>query len=140
MAISPGVRSRRCFEAEQRPGLVEVLNSSALWRQSVVATGIEGLQLLPAGRGILSRNSSDTRRLGSLLDELKQGYLYVLLYFGPASLRLAESFSRHCDGSYFLLHLGESDRVDVAKAVDRFAAIGSQVNGCVVTNVPVDDS
>lgn len=120
--------------ADQRPGLIEVLNHSALWRQLVLGVSPHGVSLLPAGRGVLNGPGDDSSRWAALFEEPRQRYTYIVLVTNGDNEHVRE-LAAHSSASYLVVGLGQTDRRQVARTIQRLNAMGARVSGCVVTNV-----
>jgi capsular polysaccharide biosynthesis protein len=111
-----------------RDGLIEVLRNKHDWSKAVVAVR-PWFDVLVAGYA--DANSSDiiaSRRMGTLVDELRAAYDHVLIDFGHATSEPA-SLAGHVDGVVVLIGLGVSDRRAAAKA----AISTSRILGTVAT-------
>lgn len=130
-----GRKLTRSLGADQRPGLIEVLNHSALWRQTVISVAPHGVSLIPAGRGVLNESSIGTSKQDpALFDEARQRYTYIVLVSSSGDERVTELAARSST-NYLVVGLGQTDRRQVARVVKRIGDLGGRMGGCVATNI-----
>ncbi|MEE3371435.1 MAG: hypothetical protein VX346_19030 [Planctomycetota bacterium] len=125
-----GVLSRDAGKCERR-GLIEILNRSTLWRQTLYPTSHEGLTFLPLGRGAFSRAGIDTARWGSLLQDFRSRFTHVVVSGGgwcAASVALGQA----CDRTIPVIQLGVTLRSQVEQRVRALCRAGVTTTGCVV--------
>ncbi len=123
------------FELRGKAGLTDVLHGRADAAECVTATSIDGLHVLPAGRGDARQFDDVARSIGQLLAQLKQRYRYVIAS-GDAQEAAGRVIARLCDGTYVLVRLGQTEMEPAALAMQHLLEAGARVLGCVVVNAP----
>jgi Mrp family chromosome partitioning ATPase len=123
------------FELRGKAGLTDVLHGRADAAECVTPTSIDGLFVLPAGRGDARQFDDVTRSVGNLLAQLKQRYRYVIAS-GDAQEAAGRVIARLCDGTYVLVRLGQTEMEPAALTMQHLLEAGARVLGCVVVNAP----
>ena len=102
------------------------------------ATRQAGLDLLPAGSGVLSDLLS-SERFPQLLDGLKASYDYILLDV-PAVLASADAsaLASCADGVVLVIESGKEEPKTVQLAKKRLEQAKAKILGCVLNNMKVD--
>ena len=125
-----GTLSRDAGKCEHR-GLIEILNRSTLWRQTLYPTSYEGLTFLPLGRGAISQAGIDRARWTSLLQDFRARFTHIVVSGGgwcPDSIDLG----RACDRTIPIIQLGVTLRSQVEHRVRALCRAGVTTTGCVV--------
>jgi capsular exopolysaccharide synthesis family protein len=127
----------KSFHVERTPGLAEVLLEDLDWRECLQPSGIEGLDLLPAGhhRGkpgdLLARPD-----IGDLVDALAAEYDVVVFDLPPALVVAdVESFAHKLDAMLLLYRADGVSRDAVRAAASRLRHTGSNLVGAVLNAV-----
>ena len=117
------------------PGLSEVLSGQADLASPVRASGVDGLDVLPAGS--VPPNPAEllgSRRMGDLVANLRRGHDRVLID-APAVLPVTDAVvtAAHADGVLLLVRWGRTRRAEVAEAVGMLQRGRATVLGGVLT-------
>jgi len=130
------------FRVERTPGLCDVLLDGLDWRSCVRPSGLDDLELLPAGvhRGkpgdLLSRPS-----MGELVDALADAYDVVVFDLPPALVVAdVETFSHKLDAMLLLYRCDGVPKDAIRMAVNRLRQTGSNVIGTVLNAVRAEHS
>lgn len=124
----------KLFQIDLSPGLTEAVAGRADLKAAIHHTGVESLDVLPAGDGAMSLSGVvDSPRLVPLLASLKQSYRVIVFDAAPliecsATARLAAV----TDGTILVLE-AERQRWEVAqKATDLLTDAGAKILGAVL--------
>jgi len=134
-------RQHEIFGVAAQPGLTEyVLEGSA--RPALVATGVEGLQLLPAGA--LPPNAADllsSRKLDAAIASLKT-LADVVLFDAPPVLAVTDAalLATKLDGVLLVVSAGQSRRDRALRAKEMLEKIHVRLVGTVLTHAALDRS
>ena len=128
--LERGGLSRGAGQCEHR-GLIEILNRSTLWRQTLYPTSQEGLTFLPVGRGALSRTGVDAARWDSLLQDFRSRFAHVVVSGGgwcADSIALGQA----CERTVPVIQLGVTWIAQVEHKVRMLCHAGVTTTSCVV--------
>ena len=125
----------RLFDRPPAPGLSELLRGEVELDDALVATAVEDLTLLAAGRcdrqtlRILSQGG-----IAPLLDRLKQRFDFIIVDSSPI-LPVADAMliAQHADAALFSIFRDVSRKTKVKAACERLQRLGVPVLGAVVT-------
>ena len=112
-------------------GLIEILNRSTLWRQTLYPTSQDGLTFLPVGRGALSRTGFDAARWDSLLKDFRSRFAHVVVSGGgwcADSVALGQA----CERTMPVIQLGVTLIAQVEQKVRMLCHAGVTTTSCVV--------
>lgn len=114
-------------------GLADVMAGQVAWTDLVQRTSLPGVCLLPGRQGeqILAGYSPEFG-WGSLLEELKDRYCWILFDAPPPEDPLAQQLAPHCDATYLFLRLHHTSRRASRHAVNLLENCGARVLGSVV--------
>jgi capsular exopolysaccharide synthesis family protein len=126
------------FGAGHEPGLRHVLAGRAAAADVIVATPIEGLDLLPAGsRGVALPDLLDATRLQTTLRQIAGAYDRVLIDSPPlldaVDGRIVAAVS---DGSLLVVRAAHTTRTAMAAALAVVASVAGSVCGAVLNRSP----
>lgn len=128
------------FGVAEAPGLSNALLDDALiGRPPLVATGVEGLRLLPAGpRPPNPAELLATPRMAQLIESLKQQAEIVLFDAPPVVLVTdAAILGARTDGVLLVLQAGKTKRDHAARARALLDQVGARIIGTALTNARV---
>lgn len=119
-----------------------ILDDTALSTPPLVDTGIENLQLLPAGE--LPPNPADvlsSQRMKEIIGVLKARAAYVL-FDSPPVLAATDAalLGVKLDGTLLVVRAGHTRRDHAAQAREALEQVHVRVVGAVLTNAPRDSS
>lgn len=126
------------FGVENTRGVSEVLRGETTWEESVVSTGMENLDLIPAGhwthRGLAVLANGV---VGGMFSQLRQRYDFVIVDGSPV-LPMADTrfVSTHVDGVVMSVLRDVSRMPKVAAAYRTLAAFRANILGAIVTGSP----
>lgn len=125
------------FDLQLTPGLGEVLEGRAAWRECVRASGHEGLDLLCAGDPHASPSELlRGPRATELLEEWKASYDLVVFDLPPAlAVADAEILARELDLVLLVYRAGGVHREALATTTRKLARAGTRVGGVVLNAV-----
>jgi capsular exopolysaccharide synthesis family protein len=125
------------FQINGRIGLANVLNGKESFEAAVRRTGVEGLEILPAG--VAARNPSEvlnSQRFIDLLEELTERYDRVIIDSPPLlAVTDARIISASADATVVVLRAGKTNRKLSEGALDGLGSVGAKVLGVVVNDV-----
>jgi capsular exopolysaccharide synthesis family protein len=125
----------RLFDVPPAPGLSELLRGEVDLDQTLAATSVEDLRLLPAGQcdrqavRILSQGG-----IATLFDQFKERFDLIIVDSSPI-LPVADAMliAQHADAALFSILRDFSRKTKVKAAVERLQRLGVPVLGAVVT-------
>ncbi|MBK7874828.1 MAG: polysaccharide biosynthesis tyrosine autokinase [Planctomycetes bacterium] len=125
------------FDLQLAPGLGEVLEGRAAWRECVRASGHEGLELLCAGAPHASPSELlRGARTSTLLAEWRASYDLVVFDLPPAlAVADAEILARELDLVLLVYRAGGVHREALASMTRKLTRAGARVGGAVVNAV-----
>ncbi|HUQ68414.1 MAG TPA: CpsD/CapB family tyrosine-protein kinase, partial [Planctomycetaceae bacterium] len=125
------------FQINGRTGLANVLNGKESLESAVRRTGVEGLELLPAG--VAARNPSEvlnSQAFIDLLEELAEKYDRVIIDSPPLlAVTDARIIAASSDATVLVLRAGKSNRKLSEVSLDGLGSVGAKVLGVVVNDV-----
>ncbi len=127
---------------DQRPGLSQYLLNGASFVEVVRPTGIDGLDLIPAG--LIPPNPGEllgSARLQGLVETAKEGYDLVILDSPPMSAVLDVAFLPHIvDGVLLVVKASSTTRPQARKVLSQLGASRGNALGVVLTSaeIPAD--
>ncbi len=123
----------------QRPGLSQVLAGGASFAEVVRPTGIDGLDIVPAG--LIPPNPGEllgSERLRTLVETAREDYDLVLLDSPPMSAVLDVAFLSHVvDGVLLAVKASSTTHPQARRVVSRLEATRGNVLGVVLTSAEV---
>jgi len=134
-------RQAEIFGVAAQPGLTELILGGSD-QPALAATGVEGLQLLPAGA--LPPNPADllsSRRMEAAIAAL-QAQADVVLFDAPPVLAVTDAalLASKLDGVLLVVTAGQTRREHAQRAKDLLEKIHVRIVGTVLTNATVDRS
>ncbi len=124
-------------ECEEDAGLIDVINNKSDWQETITQI-IEGLDVMPIGKGLLDRPKTAAARIEQLTHSVQSQYDYVIVDAGIASGIIARAWGMYCDSTYLFVSLNDSDS-DIAKdAINELRTAGARLLGCIVTNTELE--
>jgi polysaccharide biosynthesis transport protein len=129
-------RMHGVFSLPRTPGLNEVLHGEAPLDDSLRATAVEGLRVLPAGR--LVAHVSELlggAAMGRLLRELNARFDVVVVDTPPVLAAAdAEILAAQADAVLVVIRAGQTERQSAHYAVQQLRAIGARIVGAVLND------
>jgi capsular exopolysaccharide synthesis family protein len=126
------------FSMNGRVGLGNVLQGKDELPAAIRHTGIENLDLLPAG--IAGRNPSEllnSQRFLDLLDLLAEQYDHVVIDSPPLlAVTDARIIAASADATVLVLRAGKSNRKLSELSIDGLVSVGARMLGVVVNDCP----
>jgi capsular exopolysaccharide synthesis family protein len=125
------------FSMNGRIGLGNVLQGKDDLETAIRHTGIENLDLLPAG--VAGRNPSEllnSQRFLDLLDELSEKYDHIVIDSPPLlAVTDARIIAASADATVLVLRAGKSNRKLSELSIDGLMSVGAKMLGAVVNDV-----
>jgi capsular exopolysaccharide synthesis family protein len=133
-------RQHEIFGVAAQPGLTELILEGG--EPALAATGIEDLQLLPAG--VLPPNPADllsSRRMEAAIASLKS-HADIVLFDAPPVLAVTDAalLASKLDGVLLVVSAGQTKREHAQRAKELLEKIHVHIAGAVLTNASVDRS
>jgi capsular exopolysaccharide synthesis family protein len=133
-------RQHEIFGVAAQPGLTELILEGG--EPALAATGIEDLQLLPAG--VLPPNPADllsSRRMEAAIATLKS-HADIVLFDAPPVLAVTDAalLASKLDGVLLVVSAGQTKREHAQRAKELLEKIHVHIAGAVLTNASVDRS
>jgi capsular exopolysaccharide synthesis family protein len=130
--------AHRLFDVAREPGFCELLCAEAELAEVVRPTGMDGLSIIPAGRGdadAIQELCQD--RCGQIFGELKEMYDFVVVDSSPV-LPVADALliGQHMDGVVFSVLHEVSQLPKVHAAHQRLEVLSIRILGAVVNGAP----
>jgi capsular exopolysaccharide synthesis family protein len=121
------------FGGERTPGLTDILQDGAAWRDLLSDTGVENLQVIHAGEPVSNPGALlDSREFQGLMEELREAYDYVLFDVPPVlAVADAAAFFRSLDGILLLNRYGRCSVDVVDGARQQIERLGGNLLGAV---------
>jgi capsular exopolysaccharide synthesis family protein len=125
------------FDIDGEVGLTQVLAGDLRAEEAMVASGIDNLSLLPAGR--IPPNPSEllgSLKMSQLIDELAKTHLVLL--DAPPLLPVTDAalIAAGSDGAILVVRHGRTSREQAAQARARLDSVGANLLGTVLNFVP----
>lgn len=118
-------------------GLSNLLIGEVTMEKAIVKSGVEGLDILPAGTR--PPNPSEllaSEKMQSLIERLKTKYDYIILDTPPVIMVTdAQIISKYADGSILVVASGEADREAAAKAKEQLEKVDAKIIGVVLNKL-----
>ncbi|MBV4438478.1 CpsD/CapB family tyrosine-protein kinase [Clostridium tyrobutyricum] len=125
------------FLVSNKKGLSDVLAGKAEFKDAVVSTGIENLDLLTSGTkppnpsGLLA-----SRRMKTFIEELKEKYRYIIVDTPPViAVTDAQIVSTYVDGCILVVASSQADRDAALKAKKLLEKVNANILGTVLNKV-----
>ena len=130
-------RAHTLFQETQEPGLSNLLVGTATSEESVRATNVEGLVLLPAGH--IPPNPAEllgSSRFRSLLESAGQQFDWVIIDSPPIMpVTDAAVVGNLVSGVLFVVHSEKTSRHAAAQAIGQLARANARIIGGVLNRV-----
>ena len=125
---------RETFHYDRKlPGLSEILVGQAAWKDTLLSSGQEGMDIMPAGK--LPPNPAEllgSQAMADLLTEMEKEYDLILLDAPPINIVSDPlALSNQVAGAIFVIRQGFSDHREVKKALTAAEMTGMTVLGFV---------
>jgi succinoglycan biosynthesis transport protein ExoP len=126
------------FDLPSTPGLSELLRGEASLRSVVRPSPIPGLSILPAGQWTMAtRQMLVGEKWGQLKRVLESQFDFVVIDTSPLLLVTDTILmAREADGVILSVLVGVSQLPCISQTVQRLNAVGAELVGVVVNNVP----
>jgi capsular exopolysaccharide synthesis family protein len=128
----------KLFDRRNRVGLTNVLLKEADIKNAIQLTEVEGLHIISSGP--IPPNPSEilaSKRMGDLVDLLKQAYDYILIDAPPVGVVTdAAVLSRVTDGYILVAALSVASKDGVKMAIETLENVGGHIIGVVANNIP----
>ena len=126
------------FSMNGRLGLASVLTGKATAEEAIRHTGIENLDLLPAG--VAARNPSEllnSEKFIQLIEQLSQEKYDHVIIDSPPLLAVTDAriIAASCDATVLVLRAGKSNRKLGELSIDGLFSVGAKLLGAVVNDV-----
>ena len=131
-ADTQGQELTHALQARGESGLIEIFNGVHRWRQVTRPLALPGVELLPAGRGVLASEGTGTMRLGRLVERMRSESPFVLVYGGGNAGQFMQFQPSNFLASYLVLQLGQSTPQAARTAIDKLHSSEFQISGCVI--------
>ncbi|AND83737.1 polysaccharide biosynthesis tyrosine autokinase [Clostridium tyrobutyricum] len=125
------------FLVSNKKGLSDVLAGKAEFKDAVVSTGIDNLDLLTSGTkppnpsGLLA-----SRRMKTFIEELKEKYRYIIVDTPPViAVTDAQIVSTYVDGCILVVASSQADRDAALKAKKLLEKVNANILGTVLNKV-----
>ncbi|MBV4432331.1 CpsD/CapB family tyrosine-protein kinase [Clostridium tyrobutyricum] len=125
------------FLVSNKKGLSDVLAGKAEFKDAVVSTGIDNLDLLTSGTkppnpsGLLA-----SRRMKTFIEELKEKYRYIIVDTPPViAVTDAQIVSTYVDGCILVVASSQADRDAAQKAKKLLEKVNANILGTVLNKV-----
>lgn len=125
------------FLVSNKEGLSDVLAGKVEFKDAVVSTGIENLDLLTSGTkppnpsGLLA-----SRRMKTFIEELKEKYRYIIVDTPPViAVTDAQIVSTYVDGCILVVASSQADRDAAQKAKKLLEKVNANILGTVLNKV-----
>jgi hypothetical protein len=119
-------------------GLSETIGSICDWRETVCATPIDGVSLMPVGQAGMPLPTRLTDRMTSSTAELKQAFPWTIIAGGDARRVESAAFAAACDGAILVVSLRATTQEDARIGYKNLESLGGKVIGCVAR--PISDA
>jgi capsular exopolysaccharide synthesis family protein len=125
----------RLFDLCLEPGFSAALRGEQPPWEVIRPSYVEGLEVIPAGRGDASAiRALSHDRLGVMFEQLKEVYEYILVDSAPVLAVVdAPLIARSVDGILFSVMCGVSHLPSLYRSYDEIAALGGRILGAVVS-------
>jgi len=132
----------RLFDLALAPGLSAVLRNELPVYEVIRPTLVDGLEIIPAGRGDHAAiRSLGSERLGTILRDLQTTYDFILVDSAPVMAVIdASLLAQHVDGVLFSVLCGASHLSSFYKSYQEIGSFGVRILGAVVSGVRDTDS
>jgi succinoglycan biosynthesis transport protein ExoP len=129
-------RVHQVFGVPRAPGLTELVMEYNVATEAIIATPVEGLFMLPAGR--LPPNPAELLgglRMRGLLETLAKDFDLVILDSPPVlAASDAAILGSMADGVLMVVRAGQTDRDAAREALKQLATVGARVVGAVLND------
>ncbi len=127
----------RVFDLRGRAGLGNVLSAQELAEGAIHDSGVEGLDILPAGNIVGAPNELlNSERFNAVLEHLMDVYDHVVLDAPPTVMvDDARIVAASCDITLLVLRAGRANRQMSETAREGLAAVGANIVGIVMNDV-----
>lgn len=124
-------------EVDRSPGFIEVLNGAVPLADAECPCAVDGLTLLPAGRGVFHLTVLQARRFREMLEDLAKRYDRILLDSPPViGVSDAAVIAGCADGVLLVVQHRRNPRAMTQRATDILKKNGAKPLGIVLNRVP----
>jgi capsular exopolysaccharide synthesis family protein len=128
---------QRVFDLRGRAGLGNILSAQELAEGAIHDSGIEGLNILPAGNAVGNPiDLLNSERFNAVLDHLIDVYDHVVIDAPPTvAVDDARIIAASCDLTLLVLRAGRANRRLSELAREGLSAVGANIVGVVINDV-----
>jgi capsular exopolysaccharide synthesis family protein len=132
----------RLLGASARNGLTELLLQPDLREQVILHEETSGMDVIISGA--IPPNPSEllgSKRMKTLLDDLRQKYEYIILDTPPVNMVTdASVLAPICDGVIFVVRMNHSERGAVIHAVEQLGYANAKILGMVLNEIDMEQT
>lgn len=130
----------KIFEASNQLGLTSVLVSELSYKERVLSTYIEGLEILPVG--VIPPNPSEllaSGKMKQLLSEVSEDYDFVLIDTPPAAVVTdASVLAAVADGTILVCSSGQVPIDGAKRAKELLKNVNANIIGVILNKIPIN--
>ena len=130
----------KIFISSNQVGLTNILVSELDYKERVVQTHVEGLEILPVG--VIPPNPSEllaSNKMKQLLDEVKRDYDFVLIDTPPVGLVTdASILSAIVDGTILVCASGQTSIEEIERAKELLKNVNANIIGVILNKIPLN--
>lgn len=128
------------FGVENSPGLADLIEDRASFKEVMHETVIPNLHMM--GAGTEPRSPAEVlggERFGNLIGELKRRYTWILLDTPPVNPYTdACVLTAQCNGALLVVRMEETNKELVQRSMQNLARAGGKVLGIFLAGLPID--
>jgi capsular exopolysaccharide synthesis family protein len=132
-------RIHKIFGVDRKIGLSSALVGAETLNNTIVASPVKGLDILPVGH--IPPNPSEiigSRKMGQLLDELRQRYSRIIIDSPPMlSVTDAVVLSQMVDSTLLVIRSGETPRPAIQNSLAQLKTVNAKILGAMLNAVGV---
>lgn len=130
----------KIFRISNQLGLTNVLVSELDYKERVLSTNIEGLEILPVG--VIPPNPSEllaSNKMKQLLNEVSKDYDFVLLDTSPAAVVTdASILAAVADGTILVCASGQVSIDGAKRAKELLENVNANIIGVILNKIPIN--
>ncbi len=123
------------FAAATEKGLVDALQDRTPAGRFAVLTAVPRLAFLAFGESLVWRRTVAPESVRDLFAEWKRNYRYTVIAAGGELTHLTSLLARHCDATYLVAQLGQTEKQQAWELARELTAAGARLLGSVATGV-----
>ena len=133
-------RTHRLLDQRGEPGLTDVLFERRPFETACLDTGIDNLELLPAGREVPKpAELLGSKKMRAFIQQVRERYDVVVFDTPPVgALSDAMLLATQCDGTLMVARAGETDARSFARADETLDDVGATILGGVLNGFDPD--